>query len=166
MTPEKQHKDWLGTKKALRGNIELNLTCLVVLGVSWVSEWNKWSVRTVVSINFQLRFLKWMNFRHICGLHSPFCLRIFARPDSGVSGEVALEPSSTTWICAEGWGSKKGCVHDSMWHSNNPEPRPFKALGKIRIISWCQCLRVIIGSKQSSYCLVQIIFASQNIYSH
>lgn len=151
-------------KKTLRGNFEFNPTCLVVLGVSWDSEWNKWSVRTVVSINFELHCLKQMNLGHNGGLHSPFCLRILARPASGVSGEVALEPSSTTWICAE--MNKKGCDHDSMWHNNNPAPKPFEALGKIRLNGRYQCLGVIIEYKQSSHCHVQIISTSQNIYSH
>lgn len=30
---------------------------------------------------------------------APFCLGILVELDSDVSGEVAVEPSSTTWIC-------------------------------------------------------------------
>lgn len=56
---------------------------------------------------------------------SPLCLSIFARPDSGVSGEVALEPSSTTWICAEVQRNKRihsgqHVTHRQTLHPNSP----------------------------------------------
>lgn len=41
-----------------------------------------------------------------CGPVSPFCRSVRGRLDSGVSGDVALDPSSTTWICA--YGGKLG----------------------------------------------------------
>lgn len=78
---------------------------------------------SIVIINFELHCFKRMNFKHNCGSHSPFCLSILARPDSGVSGEVALEPSSTTWICVEGQRNKR------VWSGQhvtalNPNPPP------------------------------------------
>ncbi len=52
----------------------------------------------ILLINFDVLCFKCVDFKHSCGSHSPFCLSNFVMPDSGVSGEVALEPSSTTWI--------------------------------------------------------------------
>lgn len=50
-------------------------------------------------INTYFEALCFRNVSISCCPCSPFCLSVFAIPDSGVSGEVALEPSSTTWIC-------------------------------------------------------------------
>lgn len=49
---------------------------------------------------FALVCFKSIYIIHSCGSNSPLYLSDFAGPDSD-SGEVALEPSSTTWSCTE-----------------------------------------------------------------
>lgn len=88
--------NWQKMTKKVSSN---TCTCLVVLGVSGMSRRKKYDLLHTLVINGYFEALHFRNASVRSGPCSPFCLRVLAIPDSGVSGEVALEPSSTTWIC-------------------------------------------------------------------